>query len=128
MTFIGDYYTSFMGHFKRHEYIQIIKSSFKRGDKIQDGDNVYLKAEFNNNDSKKEKPWLWCNCDSYCVRSSSRDGFRIWKVGSNGSVKRSSTVYFRDPGCGNKMISALDGYVKMKYSERNSCETWNIKY
>ena len=66
---LGDYGTM-QSNLYGSEQIQVIENDFKPGKIIKDWGNVALKSVNNNNDVKKENPWMGCHCDDYCERES----------------------------------------------------------
>ena len=69
------------------ERIQVNGEDFKHGVKIKNWGHITLKSVNNNNDDKRENPWMGCTCDSWCQRescpsksSSSSKNFRFDKL------------------------------------------------
>jgi len=124
------------------EKIQVIGENNKPGAKIKDWGHVALKSINNNNDDKKENPWMGCDCTGYCRRRScptrsgqkmskscDREWFDIYNAYSKGSITHSSTVYIeRNWGCGRRLLSGKDGdYLTMDTDHKGSCERWEIR-
>ena len=139
------------------ERIQVNGEDFKHGVKIKNWGHITLKSVNNNNDDKRENPWMGCTCDSWCQREScpskssssnknlkqikiiagrgpnikkcTWEWFDIYHSSGSGLIKHDSYVHIeRNLGCGSNKLSGRDGYyLTMDTDYGGSCETWKIK-